>query len=527
MSKEIEATWNFWEGWTSEEIALKRATYLAQTELVPQNYQVAWNKIPPVDHPNYQEIKANMLRAASYSIIVAIGFGMGYGLSPAQSLRSIYVVNGRAELYGNAIPAVGMMDPRYVDHDVEVTGDGDKLVATAWVAFKGPDGEIRKKVRTVSTDQIKTNGAWSKTNSLWPKHYHTMLPGRAINLAFKATFPGRYAGLSSDEDMAEDIARIEAHPQAGAKTPGNLLDAAMAPKALPEPATVVTLPKTETSPAAVEKVAAKPEAAPQAEQPVARQKKTTEKPAPIAQVQPEPVKQAEPVPVVQTVQPADDELPGLEETKEELKQETVVAAPIPSPEVAPTGSSEYVKALKAITAATMEASVTSVVMQAMTSYKAGVLTRSEYQLLVKAGYLRRLGMDLTLQAIDGMLIMSQKADMTPEDALVVKIECITRLAIGASLLPLSDADRLKWENHIMEQIKSIQPTHQALVLRCIINTAPSIASLEARNEGSMVAASGSIKALLSGLNWLRDGRTENDTSRALGAAYKERLAALK
>lgn len=515
---------------TTMEEAMLVCKKIAQTEGIPKGYQAKRNV---KDGANWRKLNDEEFNALcekkSWEMLIAASFGAEFELGFLQSLRCIMVANGVASFHSDAIPAVcmGRKGAGYIDSDVIWEGEGKDLKAICWVDREGR----ARKTREFSLRDAHVAGLLGKDT--YAQYPADMLASKARARAFRAQFPDVLLGIF-EGDEADAIRRTE-HEAPGqvALTSSNsdVFTAAVAgastPKVLPEPSVVVTLPKTEATPAAVEKVAAKVEAVPQAEQPVARQKKATEKPAPIAQVQPEPVKQTEPVPVVQTVQPADDELPGLEETKEELKQETVVAAPIPSPEVAPTGSSEYVKALKAITAATMEASVTSVVMQAMTSYKAGVLTRSEYQLLVKAGYLRRLGMDLTLQAIDGMLIMSQKADMTPEDALVVKIECITRLAIGASLLPLSDADRLKWENHIMEQIKSIQPTHQALVLRCIINTAPSIASLEARNEGSMVAASGSIKALLSGLNWLRDGRTENDTSRALGAAYKERLAALK
>ena len=79
------------------------------------------------------------------AIVAAVMRGMEIGLAPIQSLASIAVINGRASLWGDALPALMQRAGHHVD--VEYEGEGDKLTAIATLT-RGDTG--KRVVRSFS-----------------------------------------------------------------------------------------------------------------------------------------------------------------------------------------------------------------------------------------------------------------------------------------------------------------------------------------------------------------------------------------
>ena len=91
------------------------------------------------------------------AIVAAIMRGMEIGLAPIQSLASIAVINGRASLWGDALPALMQRAGHHVD--VEYEGAGDAMTAIATLT-RGDTG--KRVVRTFSMADAKRAGLLGK-----------------------------------------------------------------------------------------------------------------------------------------------------------------------------------------------------------------------------------------------------------------------------------------------------------------------------------------------------------------------------
>jgi hypothetical protein len=172
---------------------LKLADVLARSgDMVPKAYQ-----------GNPPAIAAAMMR------------GMEIGLNPMQALSSIAVINGRATLWGDALPALVQRAGHHIDVDYE--GQGDSLTAVATLTRS--DG--KKVVRRFGMADAKRAGLLGKQGP-WMQYTSRMLAHRARSWAIRDGAADALMGLQVAEevsdygpDAARDITPQEAAPRRG------------------------------------------------------------------------------------------------------------------------------------------------------------------------------------------------------------------------------------------------------------------------------------------------------------------------
>ncbi len=172
---------------------LKLADVLARSgDLVPKHFQ---NNAP--------------------AITAAIMRGMEVGLNPMQALSSIAVINGRATLWGDALPALVQRAGHHVDVEYEGQGDGLTAVATLTRA----DG--KKVVRRFSIADAKRAQLLGKQGP-WQQYPQRMIAHRARSWAIRDGAADALMGLQVAEevsdygpDSARDVTPQDAAPRRG------------------------------------------------------------------------------------------------------------------------------------------------------------------------------------------------------------------------------------------------------------------------------------------------------------------------
>jgi hypothetical protein len=201
--------------------AMKVAEYINKSALVPDAY-----------------------RGKPADIVIAMQYGMELGLSPMQALWSVALINGKPNIYGDALPAVAMTHPAFEDiDDPEPEGnDPEKWIATCTAKRHGRS----PKTRTFSTQDAKTAKLWGKAGP-WSTNPKVMLMMRARAFALRAQFPDKLKGIITAEEA------IDITPVAPAiSEPRRLSETAPAPSAPPvAPVDAAAVPTSPTPAAAV------------------------------------------------------------------------------------------------------------------------------------------------------------------------------------------------------------------------------------------------------------------------------------
>lgn len=186
----------------SLEEALKFADYLAESSIVPKDFQ---------QKPG--------------NILVAIQWGMELGLKPMQAMQNIAVINGRPSLWGDAVLALVLGSPVCEDVVEYYEGAGDDFTAVCIAKRKGrADKECRFSVR-----DAKAAGLIGKQGP-WTQYRDRMLKMRARAFALRDQFADLLKGIP----VAEEIQDYPA--QEKDITPRNAKPAEIAAAALPQPA---------------------------------------------------------------------------------------------------------------------------------------------------------------------------------------------------------------------------------------------------------------------------------------------------
>lgn len=131
------------------------------------------------------------------NILVAMQMGAEIGLSPMQALQSIAVINGRPSLWGDAMLALVMVSPHYVNHD-ETLDEGTMTAVAAFVR----KGKATPIVRQFSKDDAIKANLWTKAGP-WVNYPKRMLQMRARALAIRDGFPDVIKGLSIAEEAVD------------------------------------------------------------------------------------------------------------------------------------------------------------------------------------------------------------------------------------------------------------------------------------------------------------------------------------
>lgn len=167
----------------------------ALAALVPQSLDDAFRLAKALSQsgdmiPKHYQGNAEMTMAA-------IIRGMEVGLAPMQALSSIAVINGRATIWGDALTALMQRAGHHID--VDVSGDGDTMVATATLT-RGDTGKTI--VRTFSASDAKVANLWGKQGP-WQTHKKRMLGNKARNFAIRDGAADALMGMQVAEDVQD------------------------------------------------------------------------------------------------------------------------------------------------------------------------------------------------------------------------------------------------------------------------------------------------------------------------------------
>jgi hypothetical protein len=148
--------------------------------------------------------------------MAAIIRGMEVGLAPMQALSSIAVINGRATLWGDAMPALMQRAGHHID--VEYEGQGDSLTAVATLT-RGDTG--KKVVRRFGMTDAKRAGLLGKAGP-WTQYPQRMISHRARAWAIRDGAADALMGLQVAEEAsdygpeaARDVTPSAPAPRAG------------------------------------------------------------------------------------------------------------------------------------------------------------------------------------------------------------------------------------------------------------------------------------------------------------------------
>lgn len=167
----------------------------ALAALVPQNIDDAFRLARALSSagdmvPRHFQGKPEMTMAA-------IVRGMEVGLAPMQALSHIAVINGRASIWGDAIPALLQRAGHHID--VEYEGAGDNLVAVASLT-RGDTGKVI--VRRFGIQDAKKAGLHGRQGP-WQQYPARMCAHRARTWAARDGAADALMGMQVSEEVQD------------------------------------------------------------------------------------------------------------------------------------------------------------------------------------------------------------------------------------------------------------------------------------------------------------------------------------
>lgn len=176
------------------EEAMKIATMLAGSKLVPQQYQ---------GHPE--------------DVLIACSWGESLGLKPLSALNAIAVVNGRPTLFGDALKALIMKHGT-----IEENWDNEQGVWTMTAHRKGfPDvtwsygyNDAIAAGHVSYNPQSNTFGLGARKSEAWVKYTKRMCQLKCRNFVIRDAFPDVIQGIDiegSDDDVMP-ISEVQTEP---------------------------------------------------------------------------------------------------------------------------------------------------------------------------------------------------------------------------------------------------------------------------------------------------------------------------
>lgn len=155
------------------------------------------------------------------NVLIAIGLGKAIGITPAQALYEIYVVNGRPSPSANLLGAL----VRRAGHKLRIEGDTQRATATL-IRHDDPDHPFSA---TWTIEQAKAAGLTGKDT--WKSYPAAMLRARAISEVVRM---GASEAVMGMEYSAEEMRDITATTEVAAPTL-DTIRAAVKPEPAPEP----------------------------------------------------------------------------------------------------------------------------------------------------------------------------------------------------------------------------------------------------------------------------------------------------
>lgn len=167
----------------------------AISALVPQTLDDAFRLAKALSSAG--DMVPQAFRGNPEATMAAIARGMEIGLAPMQALSNIAVINGRASLWGDALPALMQRAGHHID--VTIEGEGDKMKAVA----KLTRGDTQKEVvREFSVEDAKKANLWGKRGP-WETYPKRMLMHRARSWAVRDGAADALMGLQIAEEVQD------------------------------------------------------------------------------------------------------------------------------------------------------------------------------------------------------------------------------------------------------------------------------------------------------------------------------------
>lgn len=163
--------------------------------IVPQNIEQAFRLAQALSRAG--DMVPSHFQGAPDKIMGAIMRGAEVGLAPMQALSHIAVINGRATLWGDALPALMQRAGHHID--VEIEGEGDRAVAVATLQ-RGDTGKVI--VRRFSMADAKRAGLAGKKGP-WQDYPLRMLAHRARSWAIRDGAADALMGLQVAEEVED------------------------------------------------------------------------------------------------------------------------------------------------------------------------------------------------------------------------------------------------------------------------------------------------------------------------------------
>lgn len=170
--------------------AMELATILSRSLLVPE----AVRTTTTVDH--------------TADVFLLLSLGTQYGMTPAQALQGLYVINGRVSMY---VATKRAMCYPYGDFDVmlDMSNPQEPKAVAKGVRFDRPQFE-KQAVYSCWDAQLRgkmvqdANGMWQGKGGTWAQNWPDMLQARALGRLLDKLFPDIVGGFAGAEEL-EDI----------------------------------------------------------------------------------------------------------------------------------------------------------------------------------------------------------------------------------------------------------------------------------------------------------------------------------
>lgn len=220
----------------SQLVATKQPT--GHMAIIPQDFEQVW-RLAQV-FAGAGDMVPKHYRGNPNATCAAIMWGMELGMSPIQALNGIAIINGRAAIWGDAMLAVVVTHPAFVDcleepiMDTAADGSGRQVIFGYKVTAKRKGREPVIRQFTIA-DAAKAR-LTLKSDTPWQTYPERMCQMRARSWALRDTFADALRGIASADEMRD--AALE-----GEFTVVPQRDAAPPPAAAAEPAQSVPMPQ--------------------------------------------------------------------------------------------------------------------------------------------------------------------------------------------------------------------------------------------------------------------------------------------
>ena len=139
-------------------------------------------------------------------IFVAIQQGAEIGLRPMQSLNSLYVVRGKATLWGDAALGLVKKSGMLKEYKEVIEGTGDSRIAKVKSVRVEANGQLTTVESSFSVDDAKVANLWNKKSrdgkaSTWITHPNRMLKYKARAFNLRDNFPDVLQGMHLTEEF--------------------------------------------------------------------------------------------------------------------------------------------------------------------------------------------------------------------------------------------------------------------------------------------------------------------------------------